>query len=82
MKEKFYYYREFYDVVKAMDLKLRDELNMALFEYALNGNLRELSPLANGYFVYFKKKIDANNARGKNGFKGGRPRKVVEQIEG
>ena len=80
MKDKFYYYREFYDVVKAMPIDLRDELNMALIDYALNGNLIELSPLANGYFVYFKKKIDANNARGMNGFKGGRPRKSVEHI--
>ena len=78
MKEKFYYYREFFDVVNAMSMDLRDELNMAVIDYALNGNLRELSPLANGYFVYFKKKIDANKARGMNGFKGGRPRKVEQ----
>ena len=77
MKEKFYYYREFYDVVKNMPRDLRDELNMALLEYAFNDNLVELSPLANGYFVYFKKKIDANKARGLNGFKGGRGKKKV-----
>ena len=77
MKEKIYYYREFYDVVKNMPLNLRDELNMALLEYAFNDNLVELSPLANGYFVYFKKKIDANKARGLNGFKGGRGKKKV-----
>ena len=80
MNEKFYFYRSFYNVLKELPVNHRDELVMAIMDYAFTGEHKELSPFSSAHFVFFKQKIDANKSRGANGYKGGRgKKKIVEE---
>lgn len=72
MDKKFYFYREFYDVLKELPHDLRDELCMALLDYAFEDKLYDLSPTARIHFAFFKQKIDFIKSRSRNGSLGGR----------
>lgn len=78
MRESVVFYRSFYEAFKDLDIELRCKLYEAIFEYGMNGELPDLSPVENAFFVLVKPQIDANNIRYENGKMGGRPKTKQE----
>ncbi len=77
-RDSFIFYRSFFEA--AVPLQSKDKL--ALFEaitnYALNGSLPDLPPIAKAMFTLIKPQLDANQKKYQNGTKGGRPKTKEE----
>jgi len=75
----FTFYRSFFEAIsnlpKAAD---RDAAMMAICDYALNGNERQLSGAAAAVFMLAKPNIEHNRKKHENGLKGGRPKAETE----
>ena len=75
----FTFYRSFFEAIsnlpKAAD---RDAAMMAICDYALNGNERQLSGAAAAVFMLAKPNLDHNRKKHENGLKGGRPKAETE----
>lgn len=73
-REAFLFYRSFHEATKKLNDDLYKEIMVAVLEYALDGNLIELSPMAECAFLLIKAQIDANNRKREAGKKGGETR--------
>lgn len=77
MKDSFVFYRSFYEAVRELSKDIQLEVYSAIIEYALNGRrIDGLKPISRSIFSLVLPQLDANNARYRNGIKGGRPPKV------
>lgn len=74
-RQSFLLYRSFAEVMAELPDAEAGKLYKAIAAYALDGEEPELSGYLAGYFRLIKPQLDANNARYKNGLKGGRPKK-------
>lgn len=70
-RDGFVFYRSFYNCLKNLSIENRDELSMAIFEYALNWIEPELEWMLLSMFDLIRPQIDANNKRYINWCKGG-----------
>lgn len=61
------FYRSFYEAIKDLDNDIQVEVYNAIFGYGLNGDIPNLTPMANAIFTLVKPQIDANNKRKENG---------------
>lgn len=67
MYDSMVFYRSFYEAIKDLDNDIQVEVYNAIFGYGLNGDIPNLSPMANAIFTLVKPQIDANNKRKENG---------------
>ena len=75
MRERFVFYRSFYDAIKDLPRDVQGEIYTAIMEYSLYGKETEnLKPIARSVFTLMKPQIDVNNKRFENGKRGGRPK--------
>jgi hypothetical protein len=79
MKDSFVFYASFYEAISNLPGETQLEVYNAICEYALLGELPELSPIAKAMFTVMRPVMDAASARYEasvaNGKKGGRPKK-------
>lgn len=75
MRDSFVFYSSYYEAISEFDEKTQLQIFKAVCEYALNGNIPELSGVSKAIFALIKPTIDANEKRYNNGKKGGRPKK-------
>lgn len=74
----FVFYDSFYEAIKELPPDDFKEITLAICEYALNGEEKELVGMNRSFFALIKPQLDANNKRrenGKYGSLGGRPKK-------
>lgn len=82
MRDSVVFYRSWHEATKKLPPELYKEAMMAFMEYALNGSMGEISPVANLFLQMARPQVDANTQKYLNGCKGGRPPKVeMEEIE-
>lgn len=82
-RDRFVFYRNFFEAISLMPPEVQAEVYPALVEYALNGKEpKGLTDIAKGVFILIKPNIDASITRYENGKKcakygkfGGRPAK-------
>ena len=67
MYDSMVFYRSFYEAIKDLDNDIQVEVYNAIFGYGLNGEIPNLTPMANAIFTLVKPQIDANNKRKENG---------------
>ncbi len=81
-KDSFVFYKSWNNVISGLPTDVQLEIYHAITEYAINGNLVELKPLAKVAFAFIKQDIDRDtekymskaNANRENGKKGGAPK--------
>lgn len=71
MKDGFIFYGSFWDAIKGLDDANRLIIYDAVCEYALTGEIPDISGVALAMFKLIKPQIDANNKRREAGRKGG-----------
>ena len=81
MRDSFVFYRSFYEALKGMDKNVQADCLMALAQYALDGDMPDLTPEVRMFMTLAKQQIDANNQKFVNGSKGGRPKRINNQTE-
>lgn len=79
MRDSMVFYRSFFDATKDLPPEIYKEAMIALLEYALNGEIGNLSPTAKMFVMMAKPQIDANNQRYINGCKGGRKSEAKQE---
>ena len=88
-RETFLFYADWLNVIRDLPSEVQLEIYQAITEYAINGNLIELKPLAKVAFGFVKQTIDRDTQkyisisekRSEAGKKGGRPLKDNELEE-
>ena len=82
MRDSIVFYRSFYEAIKEIPIEEQGIVYNAIYGYALDGVMPELTGIAKAIFLLVKPQIDANNERYENGCKGaeygkkgGRPKK-------
>lgn len=80
-KESFVFYASFYEALQ--DLKDKERLKMydAICELALKGKEEKMTGISKTIFTLIKPQILANQKRYENGKKGGRPKKITEDLK-
>lgn len=80
-RKSFIFYGSYYEAVQKQDPMTRLKFYEAVMEYALNGNIRDLSEdsIAEGFFQMAQPLLEASIRNYENGCKGGRPRKKEKQ---
>lgn len=78
-RDSFIFYRSFFEAVSKLKKGDQCEALLAICDYALNGNERELSGAAAAIFMLAKPNLDANKKKYENGKKGGRPKSEQNQ---
>lgn len=58
MYDSMVFYRSFYEAIKDLDNDIQVEVYNAIFGYGLNGDIPNLSPMANAIFTLVKPQID------------------------
>ena len=79
--DSFIFYRSFFEATECLSPNDQRKVLVAICNYALNGEVSQLSGAALAVFTVIKPNIDANNERRHNGGKGGRPSKKPMVIE-
>ncbi|MFC2481855.1 MAG: DUF6291 domain-containing protein, partial [Capnocytophaga granulosa] len=85
-RETFLFYADWLNVIRDLPSEVQLEIYQAITEYAINGNLIELKPLAKVAFGFVKQTIDRDTQkyisisekRSEAGKRGGRPLKDNE----
>lgn len=72
-RDSFIFYRSFFESLSDLDECQRGKIFTAICEYALNGNLSQISGVEKAIFTLIKPQLDANTKKYLNGNKGGRP---------
>lgn len=90
-KETFVFYKSWLNVIQDLPSDVQLEVYQAIAEYATNGKLTELKPLAKVAFSFIKQDIDRDTERyisivernRNNGIKGGRPKqpKITQKTQ-
>lgn len=81
MRDSVVFYRSWHEATKNLPPEFYKEAMVAFMEYALNGSIGEISPVANLFLQMAKPQVDTNNQKYLNGCKGGRPSKVEVEKE-
>ena len=85
MRESFVFYKSFYEAIEKLPQKYGYELYRVICQYSLNGEVPEMSGIAEAMFTLMKANIDATEKKYisaiENGKKGGRPKKEAEEQE-
>lgn len=75
-RDSIIFYRSYYEAIQGLPKEIQLEVYTAVMEYGFNGKSTEdLKPVARAVFLLIKPTIDKNNARFRNGKRGGRPKK-------
>jgi len=77
-RDSFIFYRSFFEAAEPLPSKEKLALFEAITNYALNGSLPDLPPIAKAMFTLIKPQLDANQKKYQNGTKGGRPKTKEE----
>jgi hypothetical protein len=85
MRNSFVFYHSFYEAINELDAESYKQVMNALCHYQFHGELPELTGIAKAMFILIKPQLDANNRKRENGgkggefgYKGGRPKKPLE----
>ena len=73
-RESFVFYKSFFEALSCLDKDAKADCFDAIAQYALYGEVPDISGAAKAVFVSVKPQIDANNRRYANGCKGGKPK--------
>ena len=79
--KSFTFYRNYYEIIKYLPTKEKTQLYDAILEYMFEDKEPELKELLKGIWVNIKMPLDTNKKNIKNGQKGGRPKKEIEENE-
>ncbi|MBS9774738.1 MAG: hypothetical protein KGV59_06240 [Tenacibaculum sp.] len=87
-RDSFVFYKSWLNVIKDLPKDVQLEIYHAIMEYAINGNLVELKPMAKVAFAFIKQDIDRDTEKyisivernRENGKKGGRPKTQKTQV--
>lgn len=79
--KSFTFYRNYYEIIKYLPAKEKTQLYDAILEYMFEDKEPELKELLKGIWVNIKMPLDTNKKNIKNGQKGGRPKKEIEENE-
>ena len=83
MGDKITFFKSYYEAIKGLPAELQVEIYTAIFEYAFNDELPDLTPVAGAIFKLIapvlKKSRQIQDARQANGSKGGRPKTNQEE---
>ena len=83
MGDKITFFKSYYEAIKGLPAELQVEIYTAIFEYAFNDELPDLTPVAGAIFKLIapvlKKSRQIQDARQENGSKGGRPKTNQEE---
>ena len=83
MGEKITFFKSYYEAIKGLPAELQVEIYTAIFEYAFNDKVPNLTPVAGAIFKLIapvlKKSRQIQDARQANGSKGGRPKTNQEE---
>ena len=71
MRDSFIFYNSFFESLRELAPDVRLSVYDAVANYALTGELQELTGVAKAIFLLIKPQIDANNKRYEDGCKGG-----------
>lgn len=74
MRDSIVFYRSFYEAIKEIPMEQQGVIYNAIYGYALDGIVPELTGVAKSIFLLVKPQIDANNERYENGCRGGAPK--------